>query len=102
MMCPKCEMENAMSTDTQCWNCGQNLVPEPAQPSGGVRCAAHGSAHSCEWENATKVQCGSRAEFLDAHGKKLCVFHASHLARRFHASMRPIENALNEKLCDRD
>ena len=62
--------------------------------------AAHGSAHSCEWENVTKGLCASRAEFLDAHGKKLCAFHASHLARRFHAPMRPIENAPNEKLSD--
>jgi hypothetical protein len=35
-MCPKCEMENSMSTDTQCWYCGQNLVPEPARQDKAV------------------------------------------------------------------
>ena len=37
------------------------------------------------------------AEFLDAHGKKLCVAHANHLARRFHALMRPIEATPNDE-----
>ncbi len=32
MKCPACEMENALASDSVCWNCDYNLRPETALP----------------------------------------------------------------------
>jgi hypothetical protein len=39
MMCPKCGMENALSTDAACWNCGA-VLPKPVTPAERLVAAA--------------------------------------------------------------